>query len=102
MDEYLHSNRKLWNDWAEMHVDSEFYDVAGFKSGQLRLDSIERELGDVTGKSLLHLQCHFGLTTLSWARLGARVTGVDFSDKAIAFARQLSLETGIEGQFICA
>src|SRR5512140_1292907 len=102
MNEYLESNRRLWNDWTGIHEKSAFYDVDGFKAGQLRLDPIERELGQVSGKSLLHLQCHFGLTTLSWARLGAQVTGVDFSDKAIAFARQLSAETGIPGEFVCS
>ncbi len=102
MNEYLESNRKLWNDWTAIHEHSKLYDVEGFKSGQLRLDSIERELGSVSGKTLLHLQCHFGLSTLSWARLGARVTGVDFSDRAIALARRLSVETGIPAEFICA
>ena len=59
-------------------------------------------MGDVSGKSLLHLQCHFGLDTLSWARLGAKVTGVDFSDRAIASARSLSKETGIKADSICS
>ena len=82
---------------------SEFYDVVGFKQGRCTLKSIElEELGDVSGKSLLHLQCHFGMDTLSWARLGANVTGVDFSDEAIAQARSLSEETGIKADFICS
>lgn len=102
MNEYMESNRRLWNDWTDIHEHSTLYDVPGFKAGQLRLDSVERELGDVSGKTLLHLQCHFGLGTLSWARLGARVTGVDFSDRAIALARRLSAETGIPAEFVCA
>ncbi|HEX9077715.1 MAG TPA: class I SAM-dependent methyltransferase [Anaerolineae bacterium] len=102
MDEYLKSNRQLWDDWTGIHERSKFYDVEGFKAGQVRLDSIERELGDVGGKSLLHLQCHFGLATLSWARLGAQVTGADFSERAIALARRLSGETGIPAQFVCS
>ena len=60
------------------------------------------ELGNVAGKTLLHLQCHFGLDSLSWARLGARVTGVDFSDQAIALARSLSQEVGLEAEFVCS
>lgn len=101
MDEYLRSNQKLWNDWTDIHAKSAFYDVEGFKAGKFRLTSIEKgELGDVRGKSLLHLQCHFGMDTLSWASLGAIVTGVDFSDKAIALARSLSEEIGIPATFV--
>ena len=103
MDEYLKKNLDMWNDWAPLHAESEFYDVEGFKKGRSTLDSIElEEMGDVSGKSLLHLQCHFGMDTLSWARLGARVTGIDFSDKAIDIARSLSKELGIEADFICS
>jgi len=102
VDEYLRNNREMWNDWALMHAESEFYDVEGFKNGRCTLNSIElEELGDVSGKSLLHLQCHFGLDTLSWARLGVKATGTDFSDKAIALACSLSKETGIKADFIC-
>ena len=57
-------------------------------------------MGDVTGKSLLHLQCHFGMDTLSWARRGARVTGVDFSPQGIAAARRLATETAIDARFV--
>ena len=97
----MKSNENLWDHWTELHEQSEFYDVAGFKAGKLTLHDIEKEeLGDVAGKSLLHLQCHFGLDTLSWARLGANVTGVDFSEKAIARARSLSQETGIPANFV--
>ena len=103
MDKYLKNNRELWNEMTRIHARSEFYDVEGFKKGKCTLKSIElEELGDVAGKFLLHLQCHFGMDTLSWARLGARVTGVDFSDKAIALARSLSKELGIEADFICS
>ena len=103
MDSYMRMNRELWNELTPIHARSEFYDVEGFKAGKSTLKSIElEELGEVSGKSLLHLQCHFGLDTLSWARLGARVTGVDFSDKAIDLARSLSKELGIEANFICS
>lgn len=103
MDEYLKKNRELWNEITPIHARSAFYDVEGFKKGRSTLDSIElEELGDVSGKSLLHLQCHFGLDTLSWARRGAKVTGVDFSDEAITQARSLSEETSIKANFICS
>jgi SAM-dependent methyltransferase len=102
LDERLEYNKKMWNALTGPHVNSAFYDVAGFKAGKdwLKLLEIE-EVGDVRGKSLLHLQCHFGMDTLSWARRGAKATGVDFSDKAIETARHLSKETGIQAEFIC-
>lgn len=101
MDEYKESNRKLWDDWTKIHEKSVFYDLPGFKAGRNTLHGIEREeLGDVSGKSLLHLQCHFGMDTLSLARLGATVTGVDFSENAIELARSLSEELHIPATFI--
>lgn len=103
MNEYLKSNRELWNAWTPVHVKSKVYNVDAFKRGEDRLDNVVREgVGDVRGKSLLHLQCHFGLDTLSWARLGARVTGADFSEAAITQARALAQETGIDANFVCA
>lgn len=103
MHNYTQANRTNWNAWTEINATSAFYDVAGFKSGKSTLHSIERdELGDVSGKTLLHLQCHFGLDTLSWARLGAKVTGVDFSDKSIALAQSLAQELGLDARFICS
>ena len=98
---YMDSNRRTWNERTPVHARSGFYDVEGFKRGKLTLTPLEREeLGDVTGKSLLHLQCHFGLDTLSWARLGANVAGVDFSHEAIDLAGSLSRELGIEAKFL--
>jgi SAM-dependent methyltransferase len=100
-DEYGQANLNLWNEWATIHEKSTTYDVEGFKAGNLSLHQLEiEEVGDVSGKSLLHLQCHFGLDTLSWARLGATVTGIDFSDKAIEIARRLSDELDIPATFI--
>jgi SAM-dependent methyltransferase len=97
----MDANRKLWDDRVDVHWRSAFYDVDGFRSGRSTLRPIElEELGDVAGKSLLHLQCHFGLDTLSLARLGARVTGVDFSEQAVALARLLADELGLEARFI--
>ena len=95
----LDDNRKLWDAWTAIHTTGDFYDVRRFRDDpdDVRIEAWERdEVGDVTGRSLLHVQCHFGLDTLSWARLGAaHVTGVDFSDPAIAFARELAVETGL-------
>jgi len=103
MDYYMRSNLEHWNELTPIHERSKFYDVEGFKAGNSTLKSIElEELGDVSGKSLLHLQCHFGMDTMSWARLGARVTGVDFSDRAISLAHSLSKELGIEADFVCS
>jgi len=96
-------NRRFWEEAVAVHVRSDFYDVDGFRAGRCTLTDIERrELGDVSGLSLLHLQCHFGLDTLSLARRGAVVTGVDFSSAAVEQARRLSDETGLKGRFVQA
>lgn len=101
-DQYFEANKRLWNKRTIIHKDSSFYDVESFKKGKTSLTPIElNELGEVKGKKLLHLQCHFGMDTLSWARKGADVTGIDISDEAIATAKKLSKETGIKGKFIC-
>lgn len=85
-----------------VHADSEFYDMEGFKSGMSSLKRYELDaLGDVSGKSLLHLQCHFGQDTLSWARMGAKCIGVDLSDKAIDLAKELNDELTLDAEFIC-
>ena len=86
-----------------VHEKSAFYDVAGFKAGKTTLNPLElEELGDVKNKTLLHLQCHFGLDTLSWAREGAKVTGIDFSEKAITLAKNLAEELSLDARFICS
>ena len=91
----LRENNALWDEWTRIHEVSEFYDLAGFKRGGVRIRGYEQdEIGSVEGLDLLHLQCHFGLDTLSWARLGARVTGVDFSQVAIDLARSVADEIG--------
>ena len=103
MDEFLKANQKLWNEWTGEHEKSPFYNLEGFKSGKERLKSIElEEVGDVRGKSLLHLQCHFGLDTMAWARHGATVTGVDLSNESIALAQSLSKELNIAATFVCS
>ena len=100
---YLTTNKNSWNQRVETHFNSNFYDVPGFLAGNSSLNEIELHgLGNVTGHSLLHLQCHFGLDTLSWARLGADVTGVDISDAAITKAQLLAQQTDLNASFVCA
>jgi SAM-dependent methyltransferase len=102
MDEYLDVNRKMWDDLTPIHERSSSYDLEGFKAGKSSLKLIEvEELGPVAGKTVLHLQCRFGLDTLSWSRLGARVTGVGFSPRAIGLAQSLAQELGLAAQFVC-
>ena len=101
MNEYFEANRRHWDEVVPIHMRSDLYDVDSFKAGKSKLKPVEREeLRDVRGKTMLHLQCHFGLDTLSWAREGAIVTGVDFSEPAIEGAKALAAETGIEARFI--
>jgi len=102
VDHHLETNRSLWNGWAEINYRAASYRTDEFRAGANKLHAIElEEVGDVRGNSLLHLQCHFGLDTLSWARLGAQVTGVDFSPKGIEIAKGLSSELNIPSDFIC-
>lgn len=100
-DELFADNRAAWDQRVPVHAASRFYDVEGWKAGASSLQPIEQALaGDVRGQRLLHLQCHFGLDTLSWARLGAEVVGVDFSPEAIALARALAAEVGLGARFV--
>src|SRR5688572_16768766 len=97
------TNRASWDSRTPFHVRSPMYDVPGFLGGELSLTEMEVALvGDVRGQKLPHLQCHFGLDTLSWARLGATVSGIDFSEAAIVEARRLADEAQIDAQFVCA
>lgn len=99
---YIETNKKAWNAKTPFHVDSVFYNHSEFLNGKNSLNAIELNiLGDVTGKKMLHLQCHFGQDTLSLARLGADVTGVDFSDVAIDMAKKTTLELKLNAKFIC-
>jgi SAM-dependent methyltransferase len=101
LKDWQKANLELWNEWTGVHETSAFYDLEGFKRGDDRIRPFEREeVGDVAGKDLLHLQCHFGIDTLSWARLGANVTGADFSEKAIELARAVAEEIGVPARFV--
>lgn len=101
--EYFEANRALWNEKTKHHVGSDFYDMEGFLAGKTSLQQPELELlGDVNGKSILHLQCHFGQDSMSLARMGARVTGTDIADDAIAFAQKTAKELELDASFVRA
>lgn len=102
MENYKEINREQWNQRVEPHIESEFYDVAGFINGQSSLKNTEIALlGDIKGKRILHLQCHFGQDSISMARMGASVVGADLSDKAIEKARELAQLTQTDATFVC-
>ena len=102
-DEYFRTNEELWDQKTRVHAASNFYDLDRFRRTKNSLNPLEIEgLGDVSGKRLLHLQCHFGQDTLSWAHRGAEVCGVDFSSEAIQLARRLSAELEIPATFVQA
>ena len=95
--EYFEANKHLWNQRTAVHKDSAFYDLEEFKKGTNALTPIELgEIGDVNGKSLLHLQCHFGIDTMSFSRMGARCTGIDLSDDAIKLAKEINSELKLD------
>jgi SAM-dependent methyltransferase len=94
-------NRANWDDRVPVHLASSFYDLAGFRAGASTLQPFEvSEVGDVAGRRLVHLQCHIGLDTLSWARRGAQVSGLDFSAPAIDAASALAASLGIPATFV--
>jgi SAM-dependent methyltransferase len=102
LNKYFETNKESWNKRTVVHRDSAFYGLKEFKAGETSLTKIElEEVGDVKGKSLLHLQCHFGMDTLSWSRLGAKCVGVDLSDEAIKTAKELNVELGLDAEFVC-
>lgn len=97
----MDENRAHWDEMAALHPTTEFYNLEGFKRDRTQLDSIVREqLGDIAGKSALHLQCHFGMDTLRLAWMGAQATGADFSPTAIATARALADELETPATFV--
>lgn len=101
-EHYFAENQHAWNLRTGVHKNTDFYDVEGWKQGRNSLTELElREVGNVAGKRLLHLQCHFGQDTLSWARLGAQVTGCDFSNEAIHYAQTLAAEMNLNADFVC-
>lgn len=101
-NDYIEINKKTWNNKTEVHVTSDFYDNGSFLNGKSTLKDIELNLlGDISGKKILHLQCHFGQDTMTFSRIGAKATGVDLSDTAIEKAREFTTKLGLDTQFIC-
>ena len=101
-ENYIEINKETWNNKVPIHVDSEFYDMESFRKGKNSLPEIDIALlGAIKGKSILHLQCHFGQDSLSMARMGAKVTGIDLSNKAIEKAQALNTELQLDANFIC-
>ncbi len=101
-NQYFNTNTSTWNDKVKIHAKSDIYAMEAFKKGRSSLTRYELDaLGDVKGKSLLHLQCHFGQDTLSWSRLGAKCTGVDISDDGVKLAKTLNDELNLDAEFIC-
>jgi SAM-dependent methyltransferase len=105
-DRYLDgraANRARWDEAVPLHAASDLYDLVGFAAGRDDIRPFELlELGSVTGLDLLHLQCHLGTDTLSWARHGARVVGLDFSPAAVEAAIRLACDCGIDAAFVCS
>ena len=101
-NKYFETNKATWNEKVKVHAKSEMYNLEAFKNGKTSLMRYEIDaLGDVNGKSLLHLQCHFGQDTLSWSRLGAKCTGIDLSDEGIKLAKTLNDELELDAEFVC-
>lgn len=101
-EDYLAINKEAWNARTGIHLNSEFYNVQAFVNGKSSLNNFELDLlGDIKGKNILHLQCHFGQDTISLQRMGASVTGIDLSDKSIETARMLADQTNAACRFIC-
>lgn len=100
---YFSTNKETWNKKVAVHAKSEMYDLDAFSKGKSSLMKYELDaLGnDITGKTLLHLQCHFGQDTLSWSRMGAKCTGIDLSDQGIKLAQKLNKELNLDAEFIC-
>lgn len=101
-DNYKELNKNTWNNKVAIHVASDFYNVSDFLKGKNSIPEIDLALlGDIRGKTILHLQCHFGQDTLSLARLGAKCTGIDISNKAIEKALEFNEKLGLDAKFIC-
>ncbi|MEN8885371.1 MAG: class I SAM-dependent methyltransferase [Winogradskyella sp.] len=99
---YFNVNKATWNKKVDVHAQSDMYNMEAFKAGKTSLMPYElKALGHVSGKSLLHLQCHFGQDTLSWSRLGAKCVGVDLSDEGVKLAQQLNNDLKLDAEFVC-
>ena len=100
--DYFEINKQTWNNKVPVHLASDFYNQEAFLNGKNSLPEIDIELlGNIEGKSILHLQCHFGQDSISMARMGAKVTGIDLSDKAIEEAQKINSTLNLNAKFIC-
>jgi SAM-dependent methyltransferase len=100
-DDWVETNRRWWDERVPIHQSGDFYALDAFRAEPDRLRPYEAdELGPVDGLDLLHLQCHIGLDTLSWAHRGARVVGYDFSEPAVEVGRALARELGLDAEFV--
>ena len=103
MKDYVNINRNAWNIKTDVHLESDFYENKEFLQGKSSLNDIELDLlGDIKGKKILHLQCHFGQDSMSLARMGAKVVAVDLSDNAIEKAKMINNQLGLDVEFICS
>jgi len=97
------SNQALWDEWAAIHAEGSWYDINAVRQGAEKLRPYELdEVGDVNGRTLLHLQCQIGTDSIAWARHGANVTGVDFSPVAVKVAKSLADDAGVSANFVCS
>jgi len=102
MEDYYKTNKEAWETRTKIHLFSPFYDLDTFKREVKSVPDLDLSLlGDIRGKSILHLQCHFGMDSLSLSKMGARVVGVDFSEEAIKTATALNAELGLDARFYC-
>lgn len=100
--DYFKTNAILWNERTKAHLTSDFYDNESFLKGRNSLNQTEIDsLGDIKGKSIIHLQCHFGQDTLSMARMGAQTVGIDISQESIKIAQEMNQQLGLDSQFVC-
>lgn len=100
-DRIFETNRRYWDVSTPGKMERGSYPLEAFRAGESTLFEHERTaVGDVAGKSLLHLQCNNGLETLSWARDGADVTGIDISGESLRYARELAAEAGLDADFV--
>ena len=104
LDPHRAANLANWDSRVDIHYRSDLYSIADYLNDPTHLSSIvefdRHRIGDVSGARLIHLQCHIGTDTVSWARLGADDTGTDFSPNAVEAARRLSADSGTPARFI--
>lgn len=100
-DDWRGTNRAWWDERVAAHAGSELYDLDGVVAGADHLRPWEPgDVGDVTGRDLVHLQCHLGTDTIGWARRGARCVGLDFSKPALEVAAGLAARCGLDIEWV--